>query len=184
MAIPQNLKKGVILRVDGQPYVVLDYWEARTAQRRGTLHVKLRDVLKGKVVEKTLDDRTDADVMDSSNRLLQYLYSDPGTCHFMDLRTYDQIGVPRDVVGEAQVFLVEEGEYRILFLDEQPVQVEVPPAVVLEVEDTPPSAGTASGNTYKAARLKGGIEISVPRFIKAGDKVRISTETREYLGKE
>jgi len=184
MAIPQNLRKGVILRVEGQPYVVLDYWEARTAQRRGTLHVKLRDVHKGKVIEKTLDDRTDADVIESSNRTLQYLYSDPSACHFMDMRTFDQVAVAKEVVGEAQVFLVEEGEYRVLFLDAEPVQVEVPPAVVLEVKETPPSAGTASGNTYKAAQLANGIEITVPRFIKVGDRVRISTETREYLGKE
>jgi elongation factor P len=184
MAIPHNLKKGVILRVEGQPYVVLDYWEARTAQRRGTLHVKLRDVKRGKVVERTLDDRSEADVMDSSTRVLQYLYSDPGAYHFMDVRTYDQIAIPAEVVGDSAPFLVEETEYRALFLDEQPVVVEIPPAIVLEVVETPPSAGTASGNTYKAAKLKGGMEVSVPRFVKSGDRIRISTETREYLGKE
>jgi elongation factor P len=184
MAIPQNLKKGVILRIEGQAYVVLDYWEARTGQRRPVLHAKLRDVLKGKVVERTLDDKSDADVIDSSNRVLQYLYSDQSSSHFMDVRTYDQIAVPREVIGDAHIFLIEETEYRVLFLDGLPVQVEIPPAIVLEVLDTPPSAGTASGNTYKAAKLKGDLEVSVPRFIKTGDKVRISTETREYLGKE
>jgi elongation factor P len=184
MAIPQNLRKGVILRVEGQAYVVLDYWEARTAQRRGTLHVKLRDVLRGKVVERTLDDRTDADVADSATRELQYLYSDGSQCHFMDTRNYDQVAIPRDLIGDAHVFLVEETAYRVLFLDEQPVVVEIPPAVALEVVETPPSAGTASGNTYKTAVLRGGIEVSVPRFVKTGDRVRISTETREYLGKD
>jgi elongation factor P len=184
MAIPSNLRKGVILRVDGEPYVVLDYWEARTAQRRATLHVKLRDVKRGKVVERTLDDRSNADVMDSSTRVLQYLYSDANACHFMDTRSYDQVAVPKSVVGDGEVFLVEEGEYKVLFLDEEPVVIEIPPTVVFEVIETPPSAGTSSGNTNKAARLRGGIEVSVPRFIKTGDRVRINTETREYLGKE
>ncbi|MBI4605573.1 MAG: elongation factor P [Planctomycetes bacterium] len=184
MAIPHNLRKGVILRMDGKPYLVLDYWEARTAQRRATLHVKLKDVLQGKVLERTLDDKVQADVIDSHNRLLQYLYSDAGACHFMDSRTFDQLAVPKEVIGDSEPFLVEETEYRVLFLDEQPVLVEIPPTVVLEVVETPPSAGTASGNTTKAAKLKNGLEVKVPRFIVIGDKVRINTETREYLGKE
>jgi elongation factor P len=184
MAIPENLKKGAIISLDGQPYVVLDYWEARTAQRRGTLHVKLRDVKRGKVVERTLDDRSNADVMESHVHLLKYLYADAAAYHFMDTRSYEQVELPRALLGDGAVFLVDEGEYRVLYLEEQPVVVEIPPAVTFEVMETPPSAGTASGNTNKTARLKGGLEVSVPRFIKAGDRVRISTETREYLGKE
>jgi len=184
MAIPQNLKRGVILRVDGQPYLVLEYWEARTAQRRSTLHVKLKDVKRGKVIEKTLDDRSEADVMDSHTRVLQYLYSDTATCHFMDVRTYDQLEIPLELVADRALFLVEEAEYKVLFLDDQPVTVEIPPTVTLEVLDTPPSSGTTSGNTYKVAKLKGGIEVQVPRFVKTGDRVRVSTETMEYLGKD
>ena len=184
MAIPQNLKKGIVLRIEGQPYVVLDYWVARTAQRRATLHVKIRDVKRGKVLEKTLDDKSNVDEIESHLRILQYLYSDSGACHFMDIRNYDQIAVPKEVVGDGQKFLLEETEYRVLFLDAEPVQVEIPPTVVSEVVDTPPTSGTTSGNTYKAAKLKCGIEMSVPHFIKVGDRVRINTENLEYLGKE
>jgi elongation factor P len=184
MAIPHNLRKGIILRIEGKPYLVLEYWEARTAQRRATLHVKVKDVHQGKVLERTLDDNVPVDLIESQNRLLQYLYSDPGACHFMDVRTYDQVDISHEIVGETEAFLVEETEYRVLFLDEQPVLVEIPPSVTFEVVDTPPSAGTASGNTYKTARLKNGMEVQVPRFVKTGDRVRISTETREYLGKD
>jgi elongation factor P len=164
--------------------VVLEYWVARTAQRRSTLHVKVKDIKRGKVVEHTLDDKSNVDAVESQTRVLQYLYADSAAYHFMDVRTYDQLSVPRDVVGDSARFLLEETEYRVLFLEEQPVIVEVPPTVTLEVVDTPPTSGTASGNTYKAAKLKGGMEVSVPRFIKVGDRIRISTETLEYLGKE
>lgn len=184
MAIPPNLRKGVVLRIDGQPCVVLDYWEARTAQRRATLHVKIRDLLKGKVMEKTIDDRTDADVMESQVRFLQYLYSDASACHFMDVRTYDQFALPRDLVADREMFLIEETEYRVLFLEDRPVLVELPPTVTLDVVEAPPSAGTTSGNTDKVAVLRGGIQVKVPRFIQRGDRVRINTETLEYLGKE
>jgi elongation factor P len=182
MAIPHNLHKGVIIRLDGQPYLVLDYWEARTGQRRPVLHVKVRDVLRGRVMERVLDDQTKADVIDSQNRLLQYLYSDQSTCHFMDGQTYDQIALPRELIGEGFPFLVEEAEYRVLFLEDRPVIVELPPSVNLEVVSTPPASNT-SGNTYKAAKLKNGIEVQVPPFVKNGDMIRVSTESREYLGK-
>ena len=184
MAIPPNLKKGVILRLDGQAYVVIDYWQARTAQRRNTLHAKLRDVVKGKVIEKTLDDKSDADVLESQVRILQYMYSDSGGCHFMDVRTYDQFAIPHELVADREKFLLEEAEYRVLFLEGQPVVVEFPPTVTLEVVETPSTAGTASGNTDKDATLKGGIAIKVPRFIKVGDRVKVNTETLEYLGKD
>jgi elongation factor P len=184
MAIPPNLKKGIVLRIDGQPYLVLEYWQARMAQRRTTLHAKLRDLKKGKVIEKTLDDKSEVDVIESQLRVLQYLYSDPQAVHFMDVRTFDQYDLPKELMGDADKFLIADAEYRVLFLDGQAVQVEIPPTVTLEVLDTPPSAGTASGNTYKIAKLQAGFEIQVPRFVKTGDRVRVNTETLEYLGKD
>src|SRR5678815_4321223 len=138
MAIPHNLRKGAIIRLEGKAYLVLEYRESRTGQRRPTLHVKIRDVLQGKVLEKSIDDGVPVDVVDSQTRVLQYLYSDPATCHFMDVRTYDQLDIPHEVVGDGAVFLLEETEYKVLFLEDQPVLVELPPTVVLDVVDTPP----------------------------------------------
>lgn len=184
MAIPHNLKKGAIIRLEGKPYIVIEYWEARTGQRRPTLHVKVRDVKAGRVLDKSIDEGSPVDLMDSQTRVLQYLYSDVSTCHFMDVRTYDQLEIPHSVVGDNAVFLLEETEYKVLFLDDQPVLVELPPVVVLEVADTPPMAGTGSGNTNKAARMSNGIEVQVPRFVKKGDRIRVSTETRQYQGKD
>lgn len=187
MAIPKNLKKGTVIRIEGQPCLVLDYWEAKTAQRRATLHVKLRDIQKGKVVERTLDDKTDVDLLESTVRLMQYLYSDRASFAFMDSQTFDQISIPKEQIGDLEPFLEPEKEYRVLFLEGQFLSVEIPPAVVLEVTETAaPSKGTGTigGNVYKDAILKTGIKVMVPLFIKIGDLIRINTSTREYLGKE
>ena len=184
MAIPHNLRKGAIIQLDGKPYLVLEYWESRTGQRRPTLHVKVKDVKLGKVLEKSIDDGSPVDLMDSQIRVLQYMYSDTSTCHFMDIRNYDQLEIPLAIVGDNKVFLLEETEYKVLFLDDVPILVDLPPVVVLEVIDTPASAGTASGNTNKAAQMSNGIEVQVPRFIKKGDRIRVSTETRDYQGKD
>ncbi len=188
MAIPKNLKKGTVIRVEGQPYIVVDYWEAKTAQRRATLHVKLRDMEKGKIVERTLDDKAQVDLLESTVRIMQYLYSDRASFTFMDNQTYDQVSIPREQMGEeAERFLLPEAEYRVLFLESQPLQVELPASVSLQVVETaPPGGGTATkgGNVYKDAVLQTGLKVMVPLFIKIGDLIRVSTESREYLGKE
>jgi elongation factor P len=187
VAIPKNLKKGAVIRFEGQPYIVLDYWEAKTAQRRATLHVKLRDFEKGKVFERNLDDKAQVELVESTVRYLQYLYADRNGFNFMDNQTFDQIAIPRERMEEAEPFLEEGAGYRVLFLESQPLHVELPPAVVLEVTETAPPAkttGTSGGNVYKDATLKTGIKVLVPLFIKAGDRIRINTESREYLGKE
>ncbi len=187
MAIPKNLKKGTVIRFEGQPYLVLDYWEAKTAQRRATLHVKLRDLEKGKVFERNLDDKAEVDIVDSTVRFMQYLYSDRASFTFMDNQTYDQVAIPREQMADAEPFLEPEAEYRVLFVESQPIQVELPAAVVSEVVETAAPAkgtGTIGGNVYKDAVLKTGLKVKVPMFIKNGDKIRVSTDTREYLGKE
>jgi len=187
MAIPKNLKKGTVIRVEGQPFVVVDYWEAKTAQRRATLHVKLRDLARGKIVERTLDDKAQVDLMDSTVRFMQFLYADRGSFTFMDGQTFDQIAMPREQLEDLEPFLIPETEYRVLFLESQPISVEVPPAVVLQVTETaPPSKGTGNvgGNVYKDAVLSTGLKVMVPLFIKIGDRIRVDTATRQYSGKE
>jgi elongation factor P len=184
MAIPKNLKKGSVIRVEGQPYIVVDYWDAKTAQRRSTLHVKLKDLDKGKVIERVLDDKAEVDLVESSARMMQYLYADRSAFYFMDSQNFDQQTIPREMMeDDAEKFLVPEKEYRVLFLENQPLQVELPPSVSLAVTETAP-AGGGGGNVYKDAVLQTGLEVKVPMFIKIGDVVRISPQSREYLGKE
>jgi len=187
MAIPKNLKKNAVIRVQGQTFIVIDYWEAKTAQRRATLHAKLRDIHSGKIFERTLDDKESVEIVDSHSRVMQYLYADRSAFTFMDNQTYDQVAIPREQLAESEPFLIPEAEYRVLFLESQPLSVELPASVSLEVKETAaPSKGTGSigGNVYKDAVLSTGIQVQVPLFIKVGDKVRISPSTREYLGKE
>jgi elongation factor P len=185
MAIPKNLKKGTVIRVEGQPFVVVDYWEAKTAQRRATLHVKLRDLEKGKVFERTLDDKAQVDLLESNVRIMQYLYADRAAFTFMDNQTYEQVSIPRDQAGDIEPFLVPDGEYRVLYLESQPISVELPPTVVMEVKETAPqSKGAGGGSVYKDALVTTGITVLVPLFIKNGDRIRINVGTREYLGKE
>lgn len=187
MAIPRNLKKGSVIRFEGQPHLVIDYWEAKTAQRRATLHVKLRDLKKGRLVERTLDDKTEVELVESTVRIMQYLFSDRSAFTFMDSQNFDQVALPAEQVEDLEPFLEEGKEYRVLFLEGQPLQVELPPAVVLEVVETAPASkgtGSIGGNVYKDARLKTGLKVMVPLFIKEGDLIRINTASREYLGKE
>jgi elongation factor P len=184
MAIPKNLKKGTVIRVEGQPYVVVDYWEAKTAQRRATLHVRLRDLDKGKVFERTLDDKSQVDLVDANVRFMQYLYADRSMFTFMDNQTFDQITIPRERMEDSEPFLVPEAEYRVLFLESEPLSVELPASVSLEVTETAAAAkgtGSIGGNVYKDAVLKTGLQVKVPLFIKTGEKIKVDTRTGKYM---
>jgi len=116
---------------------------------------------------------------------MQYLYTSGHEWVFMDTETYEQYPLTEDLLGDAVHFMVGEDPYRVQMIEGQPISLQLPPFVVLEVVETAAveHAG-GSTNVQKEARLNSGITIQVPLFIKNGDKIRVKTENREYQGKE
>jgi elongation factor P len=183
-----EIKKGDAVLIDGEPYFVHDFKRAGTGQRKPVLHVKLRHVVTGSLTERTLTEKDTLEEPDLEKTVARFSYRSGDAFVFLDQRTYDPIEVKEDLVGDAKDLLADELEVRILVLDGTPVGVELPPSVTLEVLETPePQKGAPSSRTSsvgKPAKLAGGIEVEVPLFIRKGEKIRISTSTREYLGKE
>lgn len=185
MALPENLRKGMLLRHKGDVYLVLDYYEAKTAQQKGVVHVKMRNVRTGHVTEVSADALGKIDEVHGEHRLMQYLYAQGKEHVFMDQKTYDQVAFHEDMIKNELPFLMPEREYRVLVLDEKPVMLELPSTINLKVIETaPPQRSVGSTSVYKEAKLETGLVVKVPLFIKNGDVLRISTATREYLGKE
>ena len=113
---------------------------------------------------------------------MQYLYENAGEFAFMDSNTFDQINVPIDNLGDAKWYLIENQEYRVLFLDNEAISIEFPASVILEVIETEPSAkGDTVTNITKPAKLETGLVVKVPSFVKEGNKVKVDTRTGEYL---
>lgn len=179
------LRKGMVIRWEGQLYTVLDYHQAQTGKQKPTVHIKLRSLQTGRTTERTLDEIGSIDEVPTETREFQYLYQDGDDRVFMDTQTYEQYPVRAESLGDAADFLVEEQTYRFLTVEGTPVVLQLPPQVVLEVVDTaPPEHAGGTTNVYKEARLASGLVIQVPLFIKTGDKVRVTTDSRQYQGKE
>jgi len=185
MSVTDDLHKGMVIRHEGELYTVLDFNVAQTGKQKATVHIKLRAVKTGHTGERTLDQLGKIDEVPTELRPMQYLYASAQERVFMDTETYEQYPLSEDVLGESVPFLVEEETYRILMIDGNPVSLQLPPIVVLEVVDTPPEehAGGMT-NVHKEAKLNSGIVVHVPLFIKNGDKIRVKTDNFEYQGKE
>ncbi|UCE58250.1 MAG: elongation factor P [Phycisphaerales bacterium] len=185
MSHTEGLHKGMVIRHEGQLFTVLDYQQIQKGKQKPTVHVKLRSVSTGHTGERTLDELGKIEEVPTEMREMQYIYADRSDRVFMDTESYEQFPLGEDVVGNGIHFLVEQELYRCLTIDGQLVSLQIPDVVVLEVLDTAPvqHAGGAT-NVHKEARLASGIEIQVPLFIKTGDKIRVRTDNREYVGKE
>ena len=117
-------------------------------------------------------------------REMQYLYRDGESFHFMDTSSYEQLHIAEEVLGESVNYIMPDALIKVEFYGEQPVGIELPPTVDLKVEDTVPGIkGATASNQVKPARLETGLVVNVPPFVNTGDKIRVSTDTGEYLSR-
>ena len=177
-----DLKKGAILVWNNEPHEIMWSNFMRMQQRKPVMQVKMRDLISGKVVEYSFKSGERVDGADIEKKKTQYLYADIEGAHFMDQENYETIVIPKEL-SEDKVGYLKEGEETILdFFDGKAISIELPIKIDLKVVETPPGikGDTATGGT-KPAKLETGISVNVPLFIKEGDKVRINTETGEYV---
>lgn len=184
MATTNDLKNGMVLDLDGQLWSVVEFQHVKPGKGGAFVRTKLKNVLSGKVVEKTFNAGVKVDVATVDRREMQYLYQDSTDWVFMDTQSYDQVHVPAAVVGDAAHFMLENQDATVALHDGTPLYVELPAAVELIVEYTEPGLqGDRSTGGTKPARLETGYEIAVPLFIVPGEKVRVDTRDGSYLGR-
>jgi len=177
-----NFRIGLRLQIGNEIFYIIDFQHARTAQRRANVRTKLKNIRTGQVLERTFSAGEKFEEPDFSERSMQYLYSDQEGFHFMDTRTYDQISLNEEQIGDQKWFLQENVAYQILLYEGNPVNVQMPPAVVLEVVEAEPAVkGDSVSNITKIIKVETGLQIKVPLFIKEGDKIKIDTRDSKYL---
>ena len=185
MSLTEGLQRGMVIRHEGQLFTVLDFNAIHKGKQKTTVHVKLRSVSTGHTGERTLDQLGRIEEVLTEVREMQYLYADRSERVFMDTESYEQFPLDEAVLGNSIHFLVEQENYRCLTIDGRPVSLQLPDVVSLEVMETDPVQHSGGASTVqKEARLASGLTIHVPLFIKTGEKVRVNTDTREYLGKD
>ena len=179
-----DLKTSVIYKENGAPFIVIKYEHVKTARSGATVKVKVRNLLTSQVLLKSYVGTAKVEDADVRRKNLQYLYSDGTDFIFMDTNTYEQTTMLKDIVGDNEKFLKEGDTVQVMYFEDNPVSIQLPNTVVFEISYTEPGfKGNTVNNSYKDATIENGTVIKVPPFIKIGDKVKINTETQEYVSK-
>jgi elongation factor P len=179
----QDLRKGTtFVDDDGNLYKVLEYQHVKQGRGNATIKTKLRNVKTGATIDKNFQSGGRVQDVRHDHHTVQYLYSDGNTYHFMDTETYEQPVLSKEILGDAARFLKENIMVELLTYESQPIEVELPTAVDLQVVETAPGfkGDTASGGG-KPATLETGVVITVPFFVNAGDTVRVDTRDGSYV---
>ncbi len=185
MATTNDLKNGTVLNLDGQLWTVIEFQHVKPGKGGAFVRTKLKNVLTGKVVDRTFNAGTKIETANVDKREMQYLYSDGDDFVFMDSTDYDQITVPGVTVGDAAHYMLENQQAMVAIHDGTPLYIELPASVVLQITYTEPGLqGDRSSAGTKAATLETGFEIQVPLFVENGTKVKVDTRTGEYLGRQ
>ncbi len=179
-----DFRNGVTLEIEGQVMQIMEFQHVKPGKGAAFVRTKLRNVINGGVVEKTFRPTEKFPAARIDRVDMQYLYNDGELDNFMDMNTFEQIALAKDVVGDALKFVKENEVVKVCSYNGKVFSVEPPLFVELEITDTEPGfkGDTATGAT-KPAIVETGAQISVPLFVNIGDKVKIDTRTNEYLGR-
>jgi elongation factor P len=184
VATTNDLKNGLVLKLDGQLWSVVEFQHVKPGKGGAFVRTKLKNVLSGKSVDKTFNAGVKVETANVDKRAMSYLYSDGDDYIFMDATTYDQIPVSAATVGDAAKYLLENQEAIVALHEGTPLYVELPASVELVIEYTEPGLqGDRSTGGTKPARVETGAEVAVPLFLETGEKIKVDTRDGSYLGR-
>ncbi len=184
MATSNDLKNGLVLNIDGQLWTVIEFQHVKPGKGPAFVRSKLKNVLTGKVVERTFNAGVKVETASVDKREMNYLYNDGSGFVFMDNQNYEQMTLSQEIVGDAKDYLLENQGAVVAVYEGNPIYVELPASVVLEITYTEPGLqGDRSSGGTKPATVETGLQIQVPLFIEQNVKVRVDTRTGEYLGR-
>ncbi|UZD60877.1 elongation factor P [Brevibacterium sp. JSBI002] len=184
MATTNDLKNGLVLNLDNQLWQVLEFQHVKPGKGPAFVRTKLKNVISGKIIDKTFNAGTKVETANVDRRDMQYLYHDGTDYVFMDAKDYDQVNISAELVGDAANYMLENQELQISFHEGTPLSVELPPSVELTITHTEPGLqGDRSTGGSKPATLETGYEIQVPLFLEEGVKVKVDTRSGDYLGR-
>jgi elongation factor P len=182
MYTASDLRKGLKIQIDGEPYIVVDFQFSKPGKGQALYRTKLRNMITGNQFDRTFRSNDKFEKAPLEERTMQYLYSQGGEFHFMDTKNYEQIVIMREQMGDDVNFLIDNMEVQILLFNGNPIGVTLPNFVNLTVTKADPWAkGDTSGSDSKPVTVETGYVLQVPPFIEEGDKIQIDTRTGYYM---
>ena len=176
-----ELRPGMAVKLDGTLFAITQFTHVTPGNLRAFVSIKIKNVINGSIIEKRLRSGEDIEVVDLDRRPMEYLYPESSGFVFMDQDNFEQITLPKALVGDFMGYLKPNTVITVLIAEAKPVSIELPNVVELQVTDTPPGIkGATATNQLKEATLETGLKTRVPPFISIGEVVRINTEDGSY----
>ncbi|MCC7018969.1 MAG: elongation factor P [Ardenticatenales bacterium] len=177
-----QLRRGMVVDLDGALYECIDQSLIKMGRGGATVKAKIRNLDSGAQFERSFNSNERLQDIRLENRRVQFLYTDGDLFHFMDLESFEQPVVPRDQIGDAAPWLIENMELQLAMHEGKAIRIELPTTVDIEVTEAPPGfkGDTSSGGT-KPVKLANGVMVNVPFFVETGSILRIDTRTGAYV---
>ncbi|MGK2849123.1 MAG: elongation factor P [Minisyncoccota bacterium] len=179
-----EIKAGKKILLHGEPYVVLEYQHSKIGRGGAVMRTRLRNLFSGAILEHTFQGADKIEEAEVSKSHAQYLYREGETYQFMEMETYDQFSLGKDVLGNAPLYMVEGTDVSVVNWNGQPINIEIPVKVTLSVRESPPGlkGDTASGGD-KVVIMETGLQVTTPLFVKTDDRLIINTEKGTYVSR-
>jgi len=182
MYTSSDLRKGLKIEIDGEPYVITNFEFSKPGKGQSLYRCRLKNMVTGNAFDKTYRSNDKFKKAPLEERTMQYLYSQGDEYHFMDNKSYEQLAIMADQLGDDTKFMVDNMDVEILIFNERPIGVTLPNFVNLEVTRADPWAkGDTSGTDAKPVTVETGYQLQVPPFVEEGDKIQIDTRTGSYI---
>lgn len=182
MYTASDLRKGLKIQIDGEPYIVTDFEFSKPGKGQALYRTKMRNMITGNQFTHTYRSNDKFEKPDLEERNMQFLYAQEDEFHFMDTSSYDQIFLSREQLGKNINFLIENMEVQVLFFQERAIDINLPTFVNLEVIKADPWVkGDTTGSDSKPVTVQTGYVLQVPPFVEKGDRIQIDTRSGEYI---
>ena len=185
MISTNQFRNGTHIDVEGTIFKVVEFQHVKPGKGGAIVRTKLKRVADGAVLDKTFRAGEKFRPIRTEVRRMQFLYADGTDAHFMDMESYDQINVPEGQLADSLRWIRPSEEVDVLYVDEQPSDIQLPTSVEMTVSETEPGlrGDTASGGGDKPATLESGVVVRVPLFVNVGDRVKVDTRSGEYMSR-
>jgi elongation factor P len=185
MISTNQFKNGNHIEVDGTVFKILEFQHVKPGKGGAFVRTKLRRSSDGAVIDRTFRAGEKFRAVRTEARKMQFLYADGTDAHFMDEQSFEQLAVPEGQVAGTLKWVRPNESVDVLFIDEEPSDIQIPASVELEVSHTEPGVrgDTASGGGNKPATLETGAQVNVPLFVNIGDRVKVDTRSGEYMSR-
>ncbi|TAL19539.1 elongation factor P [Patescibacteria group bacterium] len=183
MSKSADIAKNVVIRENGELFLVTEFQHVNPGKGSAFTRARLKNIRSGKTLEHTYKDSDTVDIVEVERRRMQYLYGDQSGYTFMDTTDYEQVMIPKALLEDRAGYLKEGQEVNVVVFENSPITVDLPRKITLTVTEAAPAVkgDTASGNVSKEAVVETGLKVAVPLFIKEGDRIVINTDSGEYV---